>query len=327
MKSLTSNLGISHWVRIAAAPLLPLAVFAAIMHGGNWLSLWPAPRPALDIDRAILLHQIEASRRSQTAEVVLLGDSSCLMDVDAARLERASGLSCLNLATISYLDLDHHRMLLESYRQANPSHPRIVLLLMHPASLRQAVADAHFARFFEGHLSDRLTTPRRTTLDQVEWVLGLDQFRERILARLIPRPLPGAFGTKYGFTSNLEEHMTRHQGSLIDPTRQEPRGNPEYQLDPALESKSSRLRRALPPTVKLVVGLTPLPEGFPFSDYPEVSQAMLTQWAQWLGADAALQELPRTLPAPMFATATHLNEEGARQFTDRLAELLTNGSL
>lgn len=327
MKSLTSNLGISDWVRITAAPLLPLAIFAAIMHGGTLLSLWPPPRPALDIDRTILLHQIEASRRTHAAEVILLGDSSCLMDVDAAQLQHASARSCLNLATVSYLDLDHHRMLLESYRQANPAHPRVVLLLMHPASLRQAAPDALFARFFEGYLNDRPTTPRRTALDRVEWMLGLDSFRERILARLVPHPLPGSFGTKYGFTSNLEEHMTRHQGSLIDPTRQEPRGNPEYQLHPVLESQSNRLRRTLPPSVKLVVGLTPLPEGFPFADYPELSRSMLTQWAQWLGADAALHELPPTLPASMFATATHLNEEGARQFTDRLAELLTNASL
>lgn len=316
----------AEWVRVLTAPFLPLALFAAVLHGGHRLSLWPAPRPALDIDRTILIHQIEASRRTDPVEVILIGDSSCLMDVDALRLARVSGMSCLNLATISYLDLDHHRRLAESYLRSNPGHPRIVILLMHPESLRRAGADDVVARFFDSYLAGEPVPWRHTFLDRLEGWLGLDLWRDRFLARAVPNPLPGAFGTRYGFTSQLEDYLTQHRGSLVDPTRSEPSGNPEYSLHPALEAKSMRLRRALPDRVKLVVGITPVPEGFPHADYEAVRRTMLAQWSAWSGADAVPRDLPPTLPAAWFATTTHLNETGTRQFTDRLGAWLRDQS-
>ena len=81
MRSHNCNFQWRDLVRLALPSLVPLAVFAALMHGAAALGLLPAPRPALDTDRTILIHQVEASRARQEAEVVLIGDSSCLMDV------------------------------------------------------------------------------------------------------------------------------------------------------------------------------------------------------------------------------------------------------
>ena len=49
---------------------------------------------------------------------------------------------------------------------------------------------------------------------------------------------------------------------------------------------------------------------------------MLREWSQWLQADGILEQLPATLPERLFATTTHLNESGARFYTDLLAESL-----
>src|SRR5512139_2493057 len=86
-------------LRVLAWPLVPVAVFAAAMHLGTWARLWPAPRPALDVDRTVLIHQAEVARSAQDAEIVLLGDSSCLMDVSARQLAEELGRPVLNLGT------------------------------------------------------------------------------------------------------------------------------------------------------------------------------------------------------------------------------------
>src|SRR5215510_14013984 len=92
--------------KLIGGPLVPVAAFAMTMHLGAAVKLFPPPRPTLDIDRTILLHQAEASRTRQDADVLLLGDSSCLMNVSTRQL--AEGLPgqhrVLNLGTLSYLD-------------------------------------------------------------------------------------------------------------------------------------------------------------------------------------------------------------------------------
>src|SRR5262245_35077868 len=94
-------------LRLIGWPLVPVVSFAAIMYLGATLKVWPRSRSTLDIDRTILLHQGEASRARHDADVLLLGDSSCLMNVSARQL--AEGLPgqhrVLNLGTLSYLDL------------------------------------------------------------------------------------------------------------------------------------------------------------------------------------------------------------------------------
>src|SRR5882672_5615067 len=143
MKSHVCEFSPKDLLRFAGLPLFPLALFAIAMHLGAKLNLLPAPRPTLDTDRTILVHQAEASHSSHDAEVLLLGDSSCLMDVSARQLTEQTGRPALNLGTFSFLDLNAHALLLRNYAQANPNRLRAVVLLMHPESLRR-LGPGHF---------------------------------------------------------------------------------------------------------------------------------------------------------------------------------------
>ncbi len=95
-----------------------------------------------------------------------------------------------------------------------------------------------------------------------------------------------------------------------------------YRLAASLEPASRNLRAAMPPGVKLLAAITPAPAGFVGPRYAETRRQMLRQWSQWLEADAALEDLPATLPDELFAKTTHLTEAGARVFTDALAHAL-----
>src|SRR6266496_1442473 len=146
MKSHTGEFTINDLVQVVGGPLAVLAIFAALMHGGVASKLLPAPRPTLDTERTILLHQAEASRAPHDAGILLVGDSSCLMDVSARHLGERLGRPVLNLGTFSFLDLNAHALLLREYARANPGRLHAVVLLMHPEGLRRVGSEGYYLR-------------------------------------------------------------------------------------------------------------------------------------------------------------------------------------
>ncbi len=313
-------------LRIFSLPLLPLLVFALGMHLGAKSRILPLPQPALDIDRTILLHQAQASRENHSTGVILLGDSSCLMDVATDSLDRALSKSggALNLGTLSYLDLAGYSRILQTYLASNSIPPRAIVLLMHPEALRRGSPEDYYTetlnRFYEGQ--DYCPPSSSAFL----CATGAEIFRGRFLSRALPQPLPGAFGRHYGFTHDLWRYLSAHRGSATDPGLFDPQtatGNAEYRLAPSLEAASKSFRRALPRGTKLIVGITPTPESFVPESYTQTRLQLLKRWSEWLQAESVLEALPATLPDRQFASITHLNAAGAAVFTDALAKVLS----
>ncbi|MCI0747332.1 MAG: hypothetical protein L0Y58_18155 [Verrucomicrobia subdivision 3 bacterium] len=338
MRSHTYDFRPRDLIRLLATPVLPLVAFAALMHLTASLQLLPKPRATLDVDRTILVHQAEASRSRDNARVLLLGDSSCLIDVSATQLGEELRQPVLNLGTLSYLDLNANARLLREFNAANANQLIMVVLLMHPEALRRPAPEEYHTRFLESLLGEAPSTlhPFTPSASQslydstiqrfndltIQKLLGLEIFRACILARTIPTPLSGAYGRRYGFSSDLEQSLTKNRGSAVDPDPRRFEGNAEYRLAPQLEAASRAFKAAVPSTAKLAVGITPVPEGFARQGYAEHQQAMLRQWAEWLQADVALSDLPATLPDHLFTKTTHLNEAGARTYTTHLARSL-----
>ncbi|MBI5388031.1 MAG: hypothetical protein HZA90_25485 [Verrucomicrobia bacterium] len=309
-------------VLLLGGPLVPIALFAVLMQGGAALGWLPAPRPALDVDRTLLIHQIEAARSRQEAEIVLVGDSSCLMDISAKQLSALLGCRVLNLGTHSYLDLLAYAQLLREHVAAHPRPPRAVVLLLHPEALRRVTPETYHSALFQSLLRGEDLPPLGGPRERIRQLLGLEAFRNRCLSRWLPAPLPGAYGRTYGFSRDLEKFLMRNQGSVLDPEPAPLRGNSEYRLAPQIEAPSRLFRAAVPAGTMLVVGITPVPAEFAGRAYPGVHGPMLHQWSQWLQADAALVELPCTLPDRHFARVAHLNQDGVRLYTEALARVL-----
>lgn len=315
--------------RLLAPTLGGLALLALIMHGGVWLGWLPAPRPAVDIDRTILIHQAEASRTAGGASIVLIGDSSCLMDVVATNLTRMLGRPVINLATLSYVDLPTHARLVREYAATQPGRLATVVLLMHPESLRLAAVP----EYFRGQITDFLAGRDSASGDRMgeRWAgwLGISPLRGRILARWLPWPLPGEYGRFYGFTTDLEAAMRAEAGSAIDPQRfdlGQTRGSAEYRLAGRIEEESRLFRAGLPSGIRLVVGVTPTPASFTLPGHADRCLAMLREWAGWLQAEDRLEDLPLSLPDAEFASVAHLNADARIAYTAimgrQLADLL-----
>jgi hypothetical protein len=314
-------------LQIVGPPLVPFAIFVLAMHGGAALNLLPKPCPALDTDRTILFHQAEASLQAQQANLILVGDSSCLMDVAVEQLNRSlpPPNQALNLGTLSYLDLGAFRSMVEHYVTANPDRLRTVVLLMNPEALRRAGATEYHLDLLRHYYQG--TDFCGPTLAPLLCGAGVEIFRGRFLSRAMPQPLSGAYGRFYGFTHDLWDYLSAHGGSAIDPGAFDPaslRGSAEYRLAASLEKASREFRAVLPRNVKLFAGITPLPESVVGNAFRTHYDAMLKAWSQWLGADVVLTDLPATLADNMFASGTHLNQAGVRFYTEQVARALAD---
>lgn len=319
MKSHTCEFRPRDLVTLLVWPLVPVASFALLMHGGSGLRLLPSPRPALDTDRTILIHQAEASRAPRDAEILLLGDSSCLMDVSAKLLSEELGCPALNLGTLSYLDPAAFAILLRQYTATNPGRLRAVVLLMHPEALRRAGAEPYQMAVLQDFLNGRDHFRTGNIAGQISFAFGVDIFKGRVLARLLPVPLGGRYGRHFGFNKNLEDFMTANFGSAVDPVVVPLAGRAEYYLSPGLEKASRQFKSAVPAGVNLFVALTPAPEKFAGANFPQRQSELLRQWGEWLRADGVLADMPATLPDDQFASTTHLKPEAVPGYTRTLA--------
>lgn len=321
MKSHVCEFEAKELLRLLGGPLLVVGVFALLMHLGARTGLLPRPRPTLDTDRTIIIHQAEASQKPGAAEVLLLGDSSCLMDVSAKELSARLSRPALNLGTLSYLDPAAYALLLRQ-AAAQSGRLRAVVLLMHPGALRRAGSEPYHLGGLTNFLAARDYFRTDTTAGKISCATGADIFSGRVLSRWRPAPLSGAFGRRYGFTADLEKFMPAQQGSALEPDSAPPTGNAEFRLSPSLKTTAREFKAAVPPGVKLLVGLTPVPEQFADDSFPAQRRDLLQQWGDWLDADALLDELPAVLPDEQFARATHLKPSAVAAYTEILAQAI-----
>ncbi len=312
--------------RLVLEVLAPCFGIALLLHAAVFLQLLPDPWPALDLERTVITHQAEASRTDHGANVVFVGDSSCLMDLSGTVLEQAAGddLEYLNLGTFSYLGFGGFTTILARCVEQNRESLQMVVVLVHPQMLRNSDPAAEYLVFLSDYyaVADHMGAP--SFYSRLESMLGLHIVRGRLLGRL-PQVLPGAYGREYGFNLNLDRHMTRNLGSATDPNRYvagSGQGTAEYRLAASLEPLCQGMKAVLPEGIKLAVALAPIPESMAPPEYTLRRDALLGRWADWMHADLVLTNLPAVMPDSLFATNTHLNEEGARRFTELMGRWL-----
>ena len=114
--------------------------------------------------------------------------------------------------------------------------------------------------------------------------------------------------------------MRANYGGVAEPDAVPLTGSAEYRLSPSLEKAAREFKAAVPPDIKLLVGLTPVPANFAGADFPGQQRELLKQWGDWLSADGLLDDLPASLPDEQFARTTHLKPWVVTAYTEALAQ-------
>ena len=326
MKSHEYHIRRTELVGLVLSLLIPMVACAVILRLGALSGVLPAPWPALDVDRTILTHQAQATRTRTSVDVVLIGDSSCLMDASAKRVQEVFGgrHSFMNLGTSMHVGLSGYAAMLSHFADVNPDHLRLVVVLLHPEMLRGIEPVPQDLAFISDYYSGSDYRDMASVQGQICGMFGLDIVRDRIWSRF-PLPLPKEYGRFYGFNLDLDDFMQQQRGSAVDPHQFVARpgqGNAEYRFSPALANGCLALRLAAPPKATVLIGITPIPESFAPVGYGGLWQGIYGQWAKCMEPVNLLTNLPPTMSDLDFASTTHLNQQGSLKFSVILAKSL-----
>ena len=324
MKSHTYEIQARDWGAVLGWPVVMTLLLGGLVRVGSMVPGMPSPRPTLDVDRTVIVHQVDLSRDPAPAEIILIGDSSCLMNVDAGLLAELCGAETVNLGALSFLDLKAFARLLANKVSAQTEKPKTVVLLTHPDFVRKNSASRAHLEVFETYSKGTdhyyglgaWWNPRR--------LLATHVIEGRFLSR-VPTPLSGAFGEFYGFTNELLAYMDAHHGSTIDPRILDVgalRGSSDYRVASYHKRLAESVLEAVPDGSQLCLGLSPVPASFPAAGFDKAYARLLEQWAEEFPGSVPLAGLPATLEDDQFATKTHLVATARAAYTRRLAQLL-----
>ena len=323
------QLTIRAWIRVIAPTLIVVACSAVILKTGSRLKLWPTPHVAADPTTTVLLHQARAAQSRQPAKLVLVGDSTCMVDVDAPALSRQlpGQPVVMNLALLIWLGFRTYGEALADFVEANPGQVDQVVLLVTPRKLSLDGDPNQEQLWQQLRAQARKQAGSPPAFGRSSDWIGSQELRRNLLSHWLATPLRGRGpGTEYyGFSSEVDVYMTAHRGSLLEfGTVSRPRHYQPAKLAPApgLAAESRAFRGKVPARANLVIGLTPVAESYSSPAERRQRTELLSLWSSCIRADRVLTNLPVTLPDLFFANEGHLNEAGQKRFTELLARVL-----
>jgi hypothetical protein len=328
-------------LRQLAGLLLPTAAcllgLVVLLHVADILRLLPAPPITVEGGNQTLNHQFRACHSQSSAQIVLLGDSTCLVGVDAPSLSRQlpGRPGVLSLALFIQYDLTVYAEEVADFAAANPNQLRSVVLLATPPKLG-GMGMSQFNNLWEQLYDPPPDGWQRLAAVKTDWS-GARLLRRHLLSHLLATPLRLSGAAFYGFSSETEAYQTLHCGSVACPgeltiPRQKdgPRldFNHPLPLRAEIEAHSRAFRAKMPPGIKLFIGLTPV--AVPMAVAPPAARRqqadLLQRWNASIQADVLLTNLPPTLPYGYFTPGNHLNLMGQKFFTAKLAQELARCS-
>lgn len=318
------SFGASDVLRLLGAQLLLLCLIVLLVFclgGLNWL---PGEQAVQTTDEVLFSQRVDTARDSD-AGIVLVGDSSCAVGVDAPALQDLlpEHAEVANQGLLMGLPMTVYAEAAAPIVCRRGDQPTMVVLLFTPESLTGSALSP-----YHGDLWRRLNggigsaDPRNF----IAWAaMGIG--RSRIVQPLFPWVLHGRATIYLPHILHAERHLSEHQGTLVDRgwfNRTAHSGPPETRIQSRQLEESTGIRPMLGERVNLVAGLTPLPESMANAGYQKRRDALLIQWNQTLQADLLLTNLPARFPNGFCASAVHLNRRGQEAFTRLLAIELAN---
>lgn len=292
--------------------LLPAAVWAgaALMVVTVWAfyqSDVPLPSKAR-VERLIIDEQ---NRRADTlgdVDVLLAGDSSCLMGIDMAVLRQRLGRTVESLCTIGLVGPAGNAVMLDRYF-GRGRRTGVLVLMLHPVTLATGALPG-WEKGPAGATSDDRPPPTFGAI-----------LRARLadLTGPLSDPALEDWGAiYYGRESAMRQFLVDNHGTLVDPTPfRGPHDPSPLAIAPRMVASLQRFADKVRgyPIGRLLFVLTPTPDGGP-------TEAALAAVLAALGNSAAPVAAPAVMDSRDFATTTHLNEQGRRVYAVALADAL-----
>lgn len=325
----------SHRYEIAWKPVLKTVslTFGSILLFALSINLWlayhpdarSAPEPLLL--RLMIGHHWVAAGSQTGVDTVLIGDSSCLMGIDAPLLSSrlsnsdATKHKVLNLGAMSFYAMDQFAVFVDRLTNNNQNALKRIVLAVHPEMLRQPEEGGVIR---EQSLFRPIEREDDSFRETMLFYLGLKVVEQKFVWAHVPISLPNQFGSYYGYQKGLQDYMTLHAGSVVEaaPFQKSREKNVRFRLQDPVIQATKRLRARLPGNIPLDIVIMPIPTSSRAPQFAEDRAHLLAEWVPLLQPCVVLTNLSSVLPDTFFSSHTHLNEKGQQAFTRWLAREL-----
>lgn len=307
-------------IRAIGSRLLAIPVAALALVGLAAWGLLPKPRALENMEEAALTAKAELARRDAPAPWIVMGDSTCLMNFDARVLEAAFGVKAMNLGLWRHLTFDAYASLLRARTEAGHP-PNRILLIVHPASLQRSASDPSAHALLNALLR---ASPRPREGAFAVPTRAADAARDRLINRVLVRPLPTPYAVRHGNTGRLMRELLDTRGFLAAPDSPSTpaHGRPDYALSPALAAALAAFRSAAG-DVEMVIALSPTRRSLALRDTEERVAGIGTALAEAL-RPARMLELPALWEDADFFDTLHLGAPGRERWQARVVEAVGN---
>ncbi|MBI1177547.1 hypothetical protein GC207_08925 [bacterium] len=308
-------------VRVFAPTLLGVAAIVLLLHFLSLAGWLPVAAPVESPDEVLMRRRYDMSRAPSDANVIIIGDSTSGIDVQAALLTRLlpDGNEVLNQGMFMGIGMDIYGDAAGEFIKHHPGQVKLVVLLVTPQELQNANMSPPHQRLWHNLLAGRSIGSEATPMQ--EW-LALDIAKDRIAGHLVPMTLYGNASLFYGHAYHLRGYLPKHNGSMVEYGSYNPLNksrDSHYVITDAVKLEAAELRARIPAGPKLAVGITPLPDSQIAASFKDRRDQLLREFSQSVHADYLLTNLPVRLPNGYFASVYHLNPSGAEHFTRVLA--------
>jgi hypothetical protein len=302
-------------------PLATLGIACIIFAWIGPLSALDWIRPEISVhnpDQAGFLWKRSAAMAPGDATVLISGDSSCATGIDPMLVsEGPEGDRILNLGLVIDLPFSVYADALQIAVDASHGNAKVAVLLVSPQRLAHQVSGPYYESLWNGR-----------ELSGSEWKGGAQflaeartQWRASVPFRLLEPPLRGDGRLLYGFPSCITAYVDLHRGTFQDPGefRRAQRREDSASLAPLPElvGEGNSFRQLWKGKVPLFVALAPIPESYAPGGYLLGRPKVLKAFAEAVGADGVLEDLPAVMADVFFASPTHLNRFGQAVYTPR----------
>jgi hypothetical protein len=293
-----------------------------------------------DTSSIAVFEQMERARSIGPVDLLLIGDSSCLMGIDVDRLSKRLGKSIASLCSIGYLGPAGYALLLQSFAESGGRYKELVLA-MHPDSLIRDPSWDYWAEFV------RSGGPKEAGGWREYITTGLRLAESVLLWPVVRFPMQGRFGLYYGSMERMRADV-RATGTMTEPWALEDATVDEF-LSHSLDSKqvtsnpycsrfhedwpNKRYFDALQEFRRTLAALgtharfllTVRPRNCTDEVIEMHAAAARSRIMAILESPpGALATAPDTLPSAYFASVTHLNRFGRQIYTDQLTAPLAS---
>ena len=332
MNESPTNANPGHEFQFRAGELFPLFIPSAVafaglvlllhaLNGFNWL---PTPEPALTGDEFVMKNRFEKALSNDPAEVLIIGDSSSVMGVDASALTGSlpGNPPAYNFGLFLGLPLEVYAEPASMFIEHHPEQVRLVVLLTTFSRLEDGQHTPQSLAYWR-NLTNLSKGPSPAGGDTPMHDLFLVQaLGERFLPRLLPFVAHGEIGVFYGNTVLSRKFLSERAGSAFSRgvyNRNGASGKIRWGVEEGALKQSLLVRKLIPANVALAFAVMPAPESYVTSDSIAQRRRVMAALNSNLQADYLLFDLLTTMPDGYFSDLVHLNLRGQEQFTRLLA--------